>query len=101
MALGLVWLTIGTVLLSGLMTGVNLSQKQLKIGFLADSAALLASDVSRGILPGFPCQEAGQLVSKAGASLTLCRIVGEGVFVKVRSNYLIWSLESWAKAGSP
>jgi hypothetical protein len=100
-ALGLIWLTLAVTLISALGLGLKLVQTRLELGFLADSAALLASDVSRGLIPGYPCQKAADLVLGDGGLLTGCRIVGDGVVVKVRSDYLIWTLESWAKAGSP
>lgn len=101
LALGLIWLTLAVTLISGLGLGLRLAQNRLELGALADSAALLASDVSRGLVPGCPCQKAADLVLRDGGLLTGCRIVGDGVVVKVRSDYLIWTLESWAKAGSP
>lgn len=101
LALGLIWLTLSLTLLSALGLGLKLAQNQLELGYLADSAALLASDVSRGLVPGYPCQKAADLVLGDGGLLTGCRIVGDGVVVQVRSDYLIWTLESWAKAGAP
>lgn len=101
LALGLIWLTLTLTLVSALGLGLRIAQNRLELGHLADSAALLASDVSRGLVPGYPCQKAAELVLGDGGVLTGCRIVGDGVVVKVRSDYLIWTLESWAKAGAP
>ncbi|MFM1784889.1 MAG: hypothetical protein RLZZ579_1166 [Actinomycetota bacterium] len=101
LALGLIWLTLGLTLISALGLGLKLAQIQLQGRYLADSAALMAADVSRGLLPGYPCPKAGELVLGGGARLTGCRIVGDGVVVEVRSEYLIWSFESRAKAGAP
>lgn len=101
LALGLIWLTLGLTLISALGLGLKLAQSQLQASYLADSAALVASDVSRGLLTGLPCPKASELVSGGGARLTGCRIVGDGVVVEIRSDYLIWSFESRAKAGAP
>ncbi len=101
LALGLIWLTLGLTLISALGVALGLAQIQLEARYLADSAALLASDVSRGLRPGLPCPKASELVLGGGARLTGCRIVGDGVVVEVRSDYLIWTFESRAKAGAP
>ena len=68
---------------------------------VANQAALAASDVSRGVVPGHPCRVASSLVTGAGFRLKGCD-VGEGKAWIVVAG-LWWGIDSEkrAHAGPP
>jgi len=47
-----------------------------RVQIVANQAALAASDVSSGVVPGFPCEMAGVLIRHAGLVLEHCEIRG-------------------------
>jgi len=51
----------------------------------ADSAALAAEDSLRGLATGIPCQVASVVVAANAAKIESCRIVGNTVYLSVRS----------------
>ena len=76
---------LSVVLLGGV--GVSVASQVIltqRISHAVDSAALAASDVSRGVVPGEPCQVASDILADAGARLTLCDDEGDSVVVQGR-----------------
>ena len=51
----------------------------------ADSAALAAEDSLRGLTTGIPCEVAGVVVAANAAKIESCRIMGNTVYLSVRS----------------
>lgn len=77
----------------------NLTWVQLKLQHTAETAAIDSANALRGLSTGYPCQVAEQISSENMAKLESCRIVGFGVFIKVRSDALGIVLSAKALAG--
>ncbi|MCF8528871.1 MAG: flp pilus-assembly TadE/G-like family protein [Aquiluna sp.] len=69
-------------------------------GFV-DTAALGAADSLRGLVAGFPCENAEQILQSGGLRLKTCRIVGLGV--SIEAEYSLWfaTLGARASASAP
>jgi len=68
---------------------------------LTDTAALGAADSLRGLVAGFPCENAEQILQSGGLRLKTCRIVGLGV--SIEAEYPLWfaTLGARASASAP
>jgi secretion/DNA translocation related TadE-like protein len=65
---------------------------------IADLAALTGADNLAGIVAGYPCDTATEIVLANGASLVSCRIVGEALSVSVSKKALGFELVATSKA---
>lgn len=82
----------------GIAGGVVLQQR---LEAAADSAALAASDIRRGLVLGIPCETAAEIVAMASATLETCRIVSDCVLVEVAATHVFWVIRAAALAGPP
>lgn len=67
----------------------------------ANQAALAASDISRGVVPGHPCRVASSLVSGAGFRLLGCDVERGKARIVVGSQWWGIDMEKRAHAGPP
>ena len=65
----------------------------------ANQAALAASDVSRGVVPGHPCRVASALVSEAGYRLSGCDVAEGKAWIAVTRTWWGMAIEKRAHAG--
>lgn len=68
---------------------------------VANQAALAASDVSRGVVAGHPCQTASPLVSGAGYRLLGCEVEGGKAWIVVGGQWWGIEMSKRAHAGPP
>lgn len=68
---------------------------------VADSAALGASETTRGLVAGFGCENAEQIAKRFDFELDTCRIVGFDVSVEVSKTELGLNFSAASSAGSP
>ena len=87
------------ILASGL--GFQITQERQKSQYLTDSAALAATDSLRGLIAGFPCENAGQILQTGGLRLKTCRIVGFGVTIQAELSRFFGTLSVEAMAAAP
>mgnify|MGYP006180499865 CR=1 FL=1 len=68
---------------------------------IVDTAALGDADSLRGLVSGFPCENAEQILQSGGHRLKTCRIVGLGV--SIEADYPLWfaTLGARASASAP
>jgi len=66
---------------------------------VANQAALAASDVSRGIVSGFPCDVARAIVAGAGYRMVTCEVGDGEARVSVGSNWWTLPIDKRARAG--
>lgn len=74
---------------------------QQRLNWVADSAALAASDIQRGLTVGNPCDIADEIAVSASATLETCRIVSDCVLVEIAANHVFWVIRAAALAGPP
>ncbi|MDQ0574587.1 Rv3654c family TadE-like protein [Agromyces albus] len=67
----------------------------------ADAAALAAADATSGAVPGVPCQLAGHVAARNGATLGACEARGPAASVTVTVSVLGFELDASARAGPP
>jgi secretion/DNA translocation related TadE-like protein len=77
----------------------NLLIAQVRLGAIADSAALAADDTLRGLTAGYPCQIAKAIAEENMANLVECRIVGFEAFVNLQVKSMGIVLNASARAG--
>jgi len=88
--------------LAGLMFPlVAVLQGRQRVAAAADAAALAASSVSMGILPGIPCEQASRVAVANGASVSGCEVDGEVVTVRAADRILGFEIAVSATAGPP
>jgi secretion/DNA translocation related TadE-like protein len=68
---------------------------------VANQAALAASDVSRGLVPGYPCRVASALTTDAGFQLLQCDVVTGQARVVVGGTWWGLGVSKRAMAGPP
>jgi hypothetical protein len=68
---------------------------------VANQAALAASDVSRGVVPGHPCRVASALISGAGFRLLGCDVENGKARISVGGAWWGIDIEKRAHAGPP
>lgn len=103
MAVGLAIVLL--MLLSGLVWLGEAVNAASKTATAADLAALAAADAARGLTTGDPCQVAADLVSRQGAVLVSCMVVGRNadtvqLEVSVQTS-LPWPAYNKSRAGPP
>lgn len=67
----------------------------------ADAAALAAADAVSGAVPGIPCELAGRVAARNGASLSSCEVDGAVATVGVVVSSFGFELGAAARAGPP
>ena len=67
----------------------------------ANQAALAASDISRGVVPGHPCRVASSLVAGAGFRLLECDVERGKAWIVVGGQWWGIDIEKRAHAGPP
>lgn len=67
----------------------------------ADAAALAAADAAVGIVTGYPCERAAQLVEANGSFLATCETDGLVVTVVASRSLLGFAVTAAATAGPP
>jgi secretion/DNA translocation related TadE-like protein len=67
----------------------------------ADASALAAADVAVGIVPGYPCETAGQVAAANGAALGSCHLDGLVATVSATRWIIGIPVTSIATAGPP
>jgi secretion/DNA translocation related TadE-like protein len=70
-----------------------------RVQVAANQAALAASDVSRGVVPGHPCRMASHLVNAAGYRVGRCEVGGGEARVMVSTVWWSMPVEKGARAG--
>lgn len=75
--------------------------QERKLQAATDIAALVAADTHRGLVSGFVCENALQILESVGFGLGQCRIVRDGVEIRGHSMVSFFHLESYAVAGAP
>lgn len=70
-----------------------------QIGIVVDQAALAAADVSRGVIPGMPCDVAREVLHSAQATLVLCDDSADSVVIQGRLVRGVHSVLATARAG--
>ena len=78
--------------------GLELARERTRTQLIADLAALTGADNLAGIVAGYPCDTATEIVLANGASLVSCRIVGEALSVSVSKKALGFELVAISKA---
>lgn len=68
---------------------------------VSNQAALAASDVSRGVVPGHPCRVASSLVTDAGFRLLGCEVKQGSARIVVGGSWWGIGIEKRAHAGPP
>ncbi len=87
------------LLVTGLSIQVAFWQQQTQL--VADSAALAASETSRGMISGFSCENPELIATRFDLELDRCRIVGFSAFVEVSKSLPPFRLSAQATAGPP
>lgn len=91
-----------TALLAGMLLPLDaVLQAKQQTADAADAAALAGADAAVGIIPGFPCQEAGRVAESNGASLGGCEVDGEVVTVRADRTVFGLRVTGTATAGPP
>ena len=72
-----------SVSLTALASGLQLARQEVRLQGIADNAAVVAADTLNGVVAGYPCENAEQIVSRNGANLISCRIVSSVASVRV------------------
>ncbi len=85
--------------ITGLAIQLAFWQQQAQL--VADTAALSASETSRGLISGFSCQNPEQIAARFDLELDRCRIVGFSAFVEVSKSVPPFRLSAQAMAGPP
>jgi hypothetical protein len=85
------------LLVTGLAIQLSFWQQQTQL--VADSAALVASETSRGMISGFSCQNSELIATRFDLELDRCRIVGSSAFVEVSKSLPPFRLSAQAVAG--
>ena len=89
-----------TVLVGSLAIAVTSGLNVARNGQVAaNQAALAASDVSRGVVPGHPCRVASALVSEAGYRLGGCDVAEGKAWIVVTRTWWGMAIEKRAHAG--
>lgn len=98
---------LGLLVISLLAAALLLAQAGVhahRAAAAADLAALAAADAARGLKPGDPCTVAAEAARQNNASLTSCRLAGEGI-VEVRTQLMqgsfLGSATGRSRAGPP
>ncbi|MEY3561690.1 MAG: hypothetical protein RL068_842 [Actinomycetota bacterium] len=94
LVLGLSTLAIGVIALS-----IELAYWEQKTQLLADQAALIASETTRGLIGGFGCDNAFEFARRFDVELDTCRIVGFGASIEVSKSISFFRLTATATAG--
>jgi hypothetical protein len=87
----------GFLLVTGLAIQLSFWQQQTQL--VADSAALVASETSRGMISGFSCENSELIATRFDLELDTCRIVGSSAFVEVSKSLPPFRLSAQAVAG--
>jgi hypothetical protein len=88
---------VGSVALA-VMAGLNVARH---VQSVANQAALAASDIARGVVPGHPCRVASSLVSGAGFRLLGCDVERGKAWIVVGGQWWGIDIEKRAHAGPP
>jgi len=90
----------GIALIGSLAIAVTSGVNQARsVQVVANQAALAASDISRGVVPGHPCRVASSLVSGAGFRLLSCEVDQGKAWIVVGSAWWGLDIEKRAHAG--
>lgn len=92
-------LSVVTVFVAAIGLAVGISVEKQKIQLVADSTALILSETSRGLIPGFSCEKAEQYAKTFDMDLDSCRIVSSVASVKLSKWFGPFRLEANASAG--
>ena len=87
LAVGLIGLLVAT--LGVLQIPMRQLVLQARAQTAADQAAIAGADALRGLSVGIPCDVARLTVIQNQATIAVCRVVGNSVYVSVRTNPLI------------
>ena len=79
-------------------SGLNVARHAQAV---ANQAALAASDISRGVVPGHPCRVASSLVSGAGFRLLTCDVEQGRAQIVVDGEWWGIGIQKRAHAGPP
>ncbi len=85
--------------ITGLAIQLAFWQQQAQL--VADTAALSASETSRGLISGFSCENPEQIAARFDLELDRCRIVGFSALVEVSKSLPPFRLSAQATAGPP
>lgn len=99
-------LVVGTiaataVVATGIGVAAAVSLASVRAAAAADTGALAAADTAAGFAVGEPCARAGELVTRAGASLVSCDLDGMTATVEVSVTVGIHPVHARARAGPP
>jgi secretion/DNA translocation related TadE-like protein len=100
-ALSIGFLVVAATLFLALVPAAQLVLARQGLARLTETAALAASDATRGLTPGFPCEIAETIAAADGARLVSCRIVRDGAIITLSREHLFFDFESVAYAGAP
>lgn len=100
-AISVGFLVVAGTLLLALLPATEIVLQRQSLARLAETAALAASDATRGLIAGSPCEIAEILSSVDGARLVECRIVRNGAIITLARKHLLFEFESVAYAGAP
>lgn len=85
---------------TGIALGLGASLiTQHRVAGVVDHAALAASDVSRGVVAGEPCQMARELLAQASVQMVLCDELEDSVVIQGRVEGGLVSFVATARAG--
>lgn len=80
------------------LSGLNMARH---VQAVANQAALAASDISRGVVPGHPCRVASSLVSHSGFRLVGCDVTQGKAWIVVGGQWWGTPIQKRAHAGPP
>ncbi|ALJ19486.1 hypothetical protein [Microbacterium sp. No. 7] len=89
------------VFAAGVATAGAASVRSVQVAGVADAAALAAADAASGAVPGVPCERAGQLAARGGATLVACEVDGLVAVVEVSAPFGVFAASARARAGPP
>ncbi|MFM1950468.1 MAG: hypothetical protein RL418_155 [Actinomycetota bacterium] len=97
----LVLLTLTSTLVAGIGIVSRAAYLEQLSQLVADSAALGASETSRGLVAGFSCENAEQIAKRFDFELDTCRIVSFGASVELSKTELGLNFSATSTAGTP
>lgn len=86
---------LGLGLLLALLSAVGIisalgefGYQQVRLQALADTTAIVVSDALQGLITGYPCENAEDLLQSTGVQVKRCSIVGESANISLASKTL-------------
>lgn len=88
------------ILLGGLGVGASMALREAtRVQSVANLAALAASDVARGRVPGIACDEARRIAELSSLAISSCTIVDGAARISLRASVAGYAIEKRAHAG--